>query len=556
MAELLAAGTHADEPSLEAMKKRFSTHGFEMTPNNLRQVRVPNGAQALPNAAGIAPGFVVRLGGAEAFFLPGVPREMEKIFTDEVVPRLKRQLAEAGVPAPSTRTWHLYGMGESHIDHRLAGVLTGVEGATLHFRTSMPVNHVKLVVRGANADDARVTLDKVDGEIRKRIGPGIYGVDGESFVGAVSKSLRAQEATLAFAESCTGGLAGELATSESGATAFFRGSVVAYADEMKTGVLGSSPRRSPTSARSASRRRARWPRGPSGSAARRWRWPSPAWPVPKGARPTSRSAPSASPSAARGRRAPRPSSSRAAASGCGRPPPTTRWIWRGATSTHASDDGRRAHRIRPDDPQLRGGAVAGAVRTNVFAAARELARALPQKGVKWSRKIENLHVTIEFLGPVEETKLAGFGEALAASLQALPPFGMEVRGMGAFPSPGQANVLWAGVADGGRLGGPGGRGRWEEAAARLGIGARSNRPFRAHVTVGRSKQGVDARAALAPFVDACVRGGFRGRERWFSRVGSAAGRTASAPPTSCRAQGRARLYRLLPTDQEETHGDH
>jgi 2'-5' RNA ligase len=137
------------------------------------------------------------------------------------------------------------------------------------------------------------------------------------------------------------------------------------------------------------------------------------------------------------------------------------------------------------------------VRTNVFAAAGELARALPQKDLKWSRKIENLHVTIKFLGPVEETKLAGFGGALAASLQALPPFGIEVRGMGAFPSPRQANVLWAGVADDGRLGLV--AEAVEEAAARLGIGERSNRPFRAHVTVGRSKQGVDARAALAPF---------------------------------------------------------
>ncbi|HEY6475149.1 MAG TPA: nicotinamide-nucleotide amidohydrolase family protein, partial [Polyangia bacterium] len=148
---------------------------------------------------------------------------------------------ETGVPAPATRTWHLYGMGESHIDHRLAGILSGVENATLHFRTSMPVNHVKLVVRGLDAEAARATVDKVDAEIRKRIGPGIYGVDGETFVGAMSKALRAQEATLAFAESCTGGLAGEMATSESGATAFFRGSVVAYADEVKTGVLGVKP---------------------------------------------------------------------------------------------------------------------------------------------------------------------------------------------------------------------------------------------------------------------------------------------------------------------------
>jgi 2'-5' RNA ligase len=137
------------------------------------------------------------------------------------------------------------------------------------------------------------------------------------------------------------------------------------------------------------------------------------------------------------------------------------------------------------------------VRANLVTAAGELARALPQKDLKWSRKIENLHVTIKFLGPVDEPKLASFGGALAGALRALPPFGIEVRGMGAFPSPRKANVLWAGVADDGRLGLV--AEAVEEVAARLGIGERSNRPFRAHVTVGRSKQGVDARTALAPF---------------------------------------------------------
>jgi RNA 2',3'-cyclic 3'-phosphodiesterase len=136
------------------------------------------------------------------------------------------------------------------------------------------------------------------------------------------------------------------------------------------------------------------------------------------------------------------------------------------------------------------------VRQSVFAAAGELARALP--GVKWSRKPENLHVTIKFLGPVEEAKLAAFGGALAESLAATPRFAVEVRGMGAFPSARQANVLWAGVSDdGGRVGAV--AAIVEQTAERLGIGERSNRPFRAHVTVGRSKAGVDARAALAPF---------------------------------------------------------
>ena len=64
---------------------------------------------------------------------------------------------------------------------------------------------------------------------------------GAVFPAAVAKSLKAQGATLAIAESCTGGLAGELVTSEPGASAFFRGSVVAYADEVKLNVLGVKP---------------------------------------------------------------------------------------------------------------------------------------------------------------------------------------------------------------------------------------------------------------------------------------------------------------------------
>jgi nicotinamide-nucleotide amidase len=238
VADLLGVGTVADQPSLEAMKKRFATHGFELTPNNLRQVRVPVGAQALPNAAGIAPGFQISLGGAQAFFMPGVPREMEKMFIDHVAPRLTARMIELGVPPPAVRAWHVYGMGESHIDHRLAGLLTGIEGATLHFRTSNPENHVKVVVRDRDLERAKATLEKIDTELRKRIGPGIYAVDGDTFPSAVAKALKAQNATLAIAESCTGGLAGQLITSEAGATTFFRGSVVCYADEIKTGVLG------------------------------------------------------------------------------------------------------------------------------------------------------------------------------------------------------------------------------------------------------------------------------------------------------------------------------
>jgi nicotinamide-nucleotide amidase len=238
---LLGVETTADEPSLDAMKKRFSTHGFELTPNNLRQVRMPMGAKAIPNSAGIAPGFVIKLGGADAYFLPGVPREMERMYLDHVAPRLARVLAERGVQPPLVRTWHLYGMGESHIDHRLAGLLVGAENVTLHFRTANPENHVKIVVRDNDPERGRATLERLEGELRKRIGAGIYGTDDETFAGALAKSLKAQTATLALAESCTGGLAGQLVTAEAGASAFFRGSVVSYSDEIKLNVLGVKP---------------------------------------------------------------------------------------------------------------------------------------------------------------------------------------------------------------------------------------------------------------------------------------------------------------------------
>jgi nicotinamide-nucleotide amidase len=237
-AEVLGVEAVPHTQSLEAMKKRFSAHGFELTPNNLRQVRVPKGAEALPNAAGIAPGFRVALDEAEAFFLPGVPREMEKIYADHVAPRLAKLLEKGGIPAPAIRTWHLYGMGESHIDHRLAGILDGVAGATLHFRTAHPENHVKVVVRDSDPARAKETLERLDGEVRKRIGAGIYGIDDETFPLAVGRALRAAGATLALAESCTGGYAGELITTEPGASDFFVGSIVCYSNDVKVNVLG------------------------------------------------------------------------------------------------------------------------------------------------------------------------------------------------------------------------------------------------------------------------------------------------------------------------------
>jgi len=238
VADLLGVECTEHAASLEAMKQRFSAHGFALTPNNMRQVRIPSGATAFSNAAGIAPGFCVRIGEAEAYFMPGIPREMESIFLSQCMPKLAQRMVQQGVPQAAVRTFHIYGMGESHIDHRLVGLVSNVPDVTVHFRTASPENHVKIVVRTGDYSKSQSVLEQVDHELRKRIGQGIYGTDGETFPMVVGKTLREAGATLALAESCTAGYAGELLTSEPGASDFFVGGVMAYANEVKTKVLG------------------------------------------------------------------------------------------------------------------------------------------------------------------------------------------------------------------------------------------------------------------------------------------------------------------------------
>jgi nicotinamide-nucleotide amidase len=239
--QLLGVHTTDHLASLDAMKQRFSAHGFALTPNNMRQVRVPEGAVAFPNSAGIAPGFCVRIGDAEAYFLPGIPREMESIFLTHCMPRLVARLSAHGVPKAAVRTFHVYGMGESHIDHRLVGLIDNIPGATLHFRTASPENHVKVVVRTSDFAKSQAVLEQVDHELRKRIGQGIYGIDGETFPMVVGNTLREAKATLALAESCTAGYAGQLITSEPGSSDFFLGGVMAYANDIKVNMLGVNP---------------------------------------------------------------------------------------------------------------------------------------------------------------------------------------------------------------------------------------------------------------------------------------------------------------------------
>jgi nicotinamide-nucleotide amidase len=233
VAGVLGVPLERDEPSLEKIRARFQKLGRTMSPSNAKQADFPRGAAILPNDHGTAPGFAVTVGRAVAAFLPGVPSEMKAMFHASVVPKL------AGIPRPETHQIRLrtYGLPESKVNDELRGI-EAAHGVTIGYRARLPEIEVKVLAVGERAE-ARVIAATAD--VRAALGDAIYGQGDTSFPATLLAELGARQATLALAESCTGGLVAELLTDVPGSSRVFLGGVVTYANTAKTAFLGVDP---------------------------------------------------------------------------------------------------------------------------------------------------------------------------------------------------------------------------------------------------------------------------------------------------------------------------
>ena len=230
-AQVAGVPLRLDERWLDRMRLRWATRRTEPMPkNNERQALVPETAEIVDNPDGSAPAFAMRLDRCTFFFLPGVPREYQRIMSESIIPRLT---AAAGHAAIRTRFLHCVGITESALDEAVQGIREAHPEVRFGFRTKFPENHISLVAVAQDEHTAATNLALVEELCRKALGAHVYGSDGVTFCQSVGQALAARGQTIATAESCTGGLAGELLTEVGGSSAWYLGGCVTYSDAMK-----------------------------------------------------------------------------------------------------------------------------------------------------------------------------------------------------------------------------------------------------------------------------------------------------------------------------------
>lgn len=237
VAKALGVPLERDEGSLDQIRRRFDKLGRAMSASNAKQADFPKGASVLANPIGTAPGFEVTLPGergARAFFMPGVPREMQRMFDEQVTPRI-RELSPNDSHQIRFRT---FGLPESVVGERLAGIEAQHPGVVIGYRAHFPEIEVKVLARAKDKSEAHELATRAAAEVRTRLADVVYGEGDDTFAGVVGRALRTRGWTLAIAESCTGGLVGHLLTREPGASDFLVLDAVTYANSAKQAVLG------------------------------------------------------------------------------------------------------------------------------------------------------------------------------------------------------------------------------------------------------------------------------------------------------------------------------
>jgi len=224
---------------LEMVESMMQRRGFPMNENNRKQAEVPESCKVLTNAAGTAPGMWFEKNGKVFISMPGVPSEMKYIMREHVLPELAKRYTSQVIIHKNIMT---YGTPEARLAEILTGFEAGLPGCIkLAYLPSSGIIKLRLTATGSRRDELLPIIAVQVRKLYETIPEYIYGEDEETLEMAVGRLLRDKNLTLCTAESCTGGNISHKITSVPGSSDYFRGSVVAYSNDIKTSVLGVDP---------------------------------------------------------------------------------------------------------------------------------------------------------------------------------------------------------------------------------------------------------------------------------------------------------------------------
>ncbi|MCM3713263.1 competence/damage-inducible protein A [Alkalihalobacillus oceani] len=238
VAEFLGKKLVHDEESLRSIEAFFERRNRVMTPNNRKQALVVEGSKVLANHFGMAPGMVITVDKKMIILLPGPPKEMQPMFKNELIPYLVSGSGEQA--AIQSRVLRFFDIGESQLETELEDLLDAQTNPTIAPLASEGEVTLRLTVKHADPGERIRLLDETEKKITDRVGAYLYGYDETSLIEQVFLQLVEKNATIAAAESITGGLFSGRLTAFPGSSKVVRGGSVAYSTEVKENVLGVS----------------------------------------------------------------------------------------------------------------------------------------------------------------------------------------------------------------------------------------------------------------------------------------------------------------------------
>ncbi len=235
VAEVFRLPLILDQGALKEIKRIFQSRGVKMPESNIKQAYFPRGSIILPNNVGTAPGAILEINNKIIMMLPGPPHELTHMFEDSVTPYRAGKIG--GSELIRYKVFKLTGISESAVQDLLKD-LGGQGNPGIAYMAKPGEIQVRVSARGDDSGQADALLADFAGRVRSRIEKYIFACDEAVLEELVGKLLLERGLSIGVAESCTGGLIAARLTDIPGSSAYFKGGVVSYSNEMKNQVLG------------------------------------------------------------------------------------------------------------------------------------------------------------------------------------------------------------------------------------------------------------------------------------------------------------------------------